>query len=332
MTAVHLTNQYDLHGSRQKASGAVRRFFVCRATHPAHIQPLTLAAALLCACFVLSCATTPPSTPTAESYIPSAFDWQPICDGAAYTVHESASVPVRYHCVKIDLTAPGLAITAFPASERDFLQKNGTRTQYFIGRRTGAFARHSGATVAINTSPFAGKNGKWDVYAHVTRTRQIVGTHIVAGAELAAPNSRYCALVLTRSGGGFLAHIADSQSEEALSRADYAFGGFWTILRAGAVLPFAAETHDSRTACGISGDGRTLYLLAVEGERKRHSAGLSYPECALVFKALGAESAMEFDGGGSTSLFINGRNVLSYPALRTNAASIGFTFKTARSH
>ena len=57
------------------------------------------------------------------------------------------------------------------------------------------------------------------------------------------------------------------------------------------------------------------------------SEGLSYPECARVLAAMGADDAMEFDGGGSSSLFIGGKNMLAYPSLRINANSIGFSFK-----
>lgn len=327
MTTAHLTNRC---GAEQKASGRYQRLSVCKM--PRAQKPLSALLAVFCVFALVACTTSHTAATAAidsASYLPNRIDWQPICNGADYAVYISRSFPVRYHCVRLDLTVQGLTVTAFPATESDFKRRDGRRTPLFVGKRTGAFARQSGATIAINTSPFAGSTGAWDLHAHLTRTRQIVGTHLIAGNELATPNSRYCALVLTRDEQGFRARIIDNQSTEALDDADYAFGGFWTVLRAGEVLPFAVETHDSRTACGISDDGRTLYLLAVEGEHQRSSRGLSFPECAEVLQRLGANDAMQFDGGGSTALYINGKNMLSYPCLRINAASVGFVITTA---
>jgi hypothetical protein len=251
--------------------------------------------------------------------------------------------------VKIDLTTPGLKITSFPSSESDFKKEKGNLTPLFTGKRTASFAKQNGTTVAINTSPFAGKDGQWNTIAKLTRTRRIIGTHIVAGKELAAPVSSYAALVLKKpveqnaenssdadvpndaqsagsSASGWTAEVVDSQTPETLAGADYAFGGFFTVLRDGERKTFSWTSEDSRSGAGVSKDGKTLYLLIVEGENSFQSRGLSFPECAAVFAAMNADDALEFDGGGSSCLCINGKSVMSYPVLRTNAASAGFIF------
>jgi hypothetical protein len=58
-----------------------------------------------------------------------------------------------------------------------------------------------------------------------------------------------------------------------------------------------------RAALGL-GDGR-LYAVACDG-RSRHDAGLSLEELAAVMAGLGCESALNLDGGGSTSLVSGG--------------------------
>ena len=313
-----------LHTKRTKTSGTGQGFYFARAV-------------LLSVILVLffSCASTrrAPYTYFAEEesvYIPAQFDWKPVFDGADYFCYENKSFPMRYHCVRIDLTTPNLQILSFPAEDSDYKKEDGKRSKFFIGKRTGSFARKSGADIAINSSPFAGKNGKWDLYAHVTRTRQIVGVHILDKKEFSPPLKQFCALLFKKDGDGWKATIIDSQTPETVADSDYAFGGFWTILRDEQKIPFKVETHDSRTGAGLSKDGTMLYLLIVEGEKVSMSEGLSYPECADVFLAMGADDAMQFDGGGSSSLFISGKNMLSYPSIRVNAASIGFSFtKTA---
>lgn len=261
-------------------------------------------------------------------YVPSQsqIDWQDIenAEWAKYYFYENKSYPVRYHCVKINLATENLSVITFPQSEADFTHKKGKPTNYFTGLTPAKFSKKYGPIVTINSAPFGGKNGKWDVIAKVTSTRRICGVHIVEKVQLAPPASRYSALCLKKEEKGYSGKIIRSQTEEAVAGFDYAFGGFFTILTDGKKDEFAWRSNDSRTAVGLSEDGKTLYLLVVEGERWSKSHGLSYPECADVMLALGAVNAMEMDGGDSSCLFINQKNALSYPSFRKNAVFIGF--------
>ncbi|MBX7120104.1 MAG: phosphodiester glycosidase family protein [Gemmatimonadaceae bacterium] len=64
---------------------------------------------------------------------------------------------------------------------------------------------------------------------------------------------------------------------------------------------FAAARHP-RTAVGISGDGRRLWLVVVDGRQKPYSDGMTLTETATLLRALGAREALNLDGGGSTAL------------------------------
>jgi len=105
---------------------------------------------------------------------------------------------------------------------------------------------------------------------------------------------------------------------------DYVFGGFFEILKNNEEVEFSYSSRNSRTAAGISSDGKTLFLLVVEGERKNLSRGLSYGECAKILKSAGSADGLEFDGGSSSSLFVDGKNVLLYRNFRKCAAFFGF--------
>ncbi len=59
-----------------------------------------------------------------------------------------------------------------------------------------------------------------------------------------------------------------------------------------------------RAALGLAGDRN--YAVACDG-RSRHDAGLTLEELAALMAALDCESAMNLDGGGSTSLISGGR-------------------------
>jgi hypothetical protein len=103
-------------------------------------------------------------------------------------------------------------------------------------------------------------------------------------------------------------------------------GGWPRILRGGQnVAPEApmvegtisrnAEARHPRTALGFSRDSTTLFLLVVDG-RTPKSVGMTLVELAELMRRLGAWDAMNFDGGGSTTMVIDGSvvNVPSDPA------------------
>ena len=72
------------------------------------------------------------------------------------------------------------------------------------------------------------------------------------------------------------------------------------------------HTHP-RTAAGITADGM-LVLLLVDG-RQRLSRGVRLEELAAIMVGIGAEEALNLDGGGSSSLVVNGK-LLNNPAGR----------------
>lgn len=97
------------------------------------------------------------------------------------------------------------------------------------------------------------------------------------------------------------------------------------VLLNGPLLTFNAvnETLDTtsftylrhpRTCLGIKPNGRVI-LLTVDG-RNDNSAGMSLHELTKLMKWLGCTTVLNFDGGGSTTLWINGfpdDGVINYP-------------------
>lgn len=64
------------------------------------------------------------------------------------------------------------------------------------------------------------------------------------------------------------------------------------------------EGRYPRAALGISSD--SLIAVACDGRRSNVDGGLSMPELAEVMVGLGAETAINLDGGGSTTLVHRG--------------------------
>ena len=66
-----------------------------------------------------------------------------------------------------------------------------------------------------------------------------------------------------------------------------------------------------RTAAGVDASGKLL-LVTVDG-RAEWSCGVSLPELAAIMKRLGAVNAINFDGGGSTTMFL-GDGIVNAPS------------------
>jgi hypothetical protein len=78
-----------------------------------------------------------------------------------------------------------------------------------------------------------------------------------------------------------------------------------------------------RTAVGVRADG-TLLLVTVDGRRPAESVGMSLPELTDLMLELGCVSALNLDGGGSTTMVVDGQVVNSPSGLspRRNADAI----------
>ncbi|HEX9723819.1 MAG TPA: phosphodiester glycosidase family protein [Vicinamibacteria bacterium] len=67
-----------------------------------------------------------------------------------------------------------------------------------------------------------------------------------------------------------------------------------------------------RTGVGVRGDG-TLLFVTVDGRQPLKSVGMSLPELTNLFVELGAVSAVNLDGGGSTAMVVRDR-VVNFPS------------------
>ena len=83
---------------------------------------------------------------------------------------------------------------------------------------------------------------------------------------------------------------------------------------------FSAQRHP-RSAIGFSRDSATVYFVAVDG-RQETSDGMSLVELGDFLVSIGVYQGMNFDGGGSTSLVINGK-LVNRPSDQTGERAVG---------
>lgn len=116
------------------------------------------------------------------------------------------------------------------------------------------------------------------------------------------------------------------------ARPSLLIGGWPRILRNGVnVAPDAATTEGTisrnaevrhpRSAIGFSRDSTHLLLVTVDG-RQATSVGATLVELAGLMLRLGAWDAMNFDGGGSTTMVVDGK-VVNRPSDATGEREVG---------
>jgi len=88
----------------------------------------------------------------------------------------------------------------------------------------------------------------------------------------------------------------------------FALGGSLILLDKGTVLPedgreirLVENERHPRTAIGFDKEGKTMYLVVVDGRRK-DSIGMTFRELANFMASIGCYNAMALDGGGSSTL------------------------------
>lgn len=292
---------------------------------------LAFAAAIIFSASLTSCATqsnfTEAELTVADQslYVPEKIEWKEISQGIAASDYCSKEFPVEYHLVKIELKTDGMTIAAYPTAQmaKERLESGIKTDSFFKGISTTSFASQFKTAVALNTTPFNVKEGA-AVLALMGNSRSFAGIHKIEGIQFSEPQEKYAALVFSTENGFLKADILDSQKTEFLEQYQYAFGGFFTILRDGEKKSFKTASLDCRTACGISQDGFTVYFLAVEGPPSLTSKGLTYPQCADILLKAGAYSAMQFDGGSSTQMCLGTKALVSANPSIAVAGNIGF--------
>lgn len=121
-----------------------------------------------------------------------------------------------------------------------------------------------------------------------------------------------CVLVVSEGSTMFLANNFNVGDEikfdyyitPDISSADAAFGGGAMLVREGkAVDSYSHEVagNNPRSAIGIDKEGKTLYLVAVNG-RQEESLGMRMSALADLMVSLGCYTAINLDGGGSTNM------------------------------
>jgi hypothetical protein len=211
-----------------------------------------------------------------------------------YRLYETPK-PLRMWIAKLDLTAPGVrfAVTEpaeFTGQDARFETRCATTVE---------FAMQRGVQLAINTSafgPFRQRMGE---------PMDVVGLAAVGGSRYSEPDERFGALYIHRDG-----RVALKGPPLPAGDIWHVIPGFRMLIDDGRIV-VRQDVADSkfggvnpRTAVGVDKDGRTLWIVVVDGRQPGISEGITLVELACLFESLGVWDALNLDGGGSSTLVL----------------------------
>jgi exopolysaccharide biosynthesis protein len=215
-----------------------------------------------------------------------AGDWQPVAAGVDYRMITRPGIEA--HAVRVDLRQPGLQLIATPAAERGL-------TVSEFARRHAAFAAINGDYFDVELEPVGLAMGDGEVWSQADerqRRQEVVGVgmqrvRIFPRAQPLRTPKRW----MTGAISGWPMVVEDCAPVASLPGSGH----------------FTRAPHP-RTAVGLSRNRHELLLVVADG-RREGVPGLTLAELASLLAELGACTALNLDGGGSSALWVRDRIV-----------------------
>lgn len=173
-------------------------------------------------------------------------------------------------------------------------------------RTTSQFLEEFGVQIAVNGSGFSPwwSNGPADYYPHV-------GDPVAPHGFMASDGKVYYTSSNTEGTPPTL-YISRRNAfsfNNRPNRVHSAISGNRMIVLKGEIAPELDNPNpEPRTAIGTNRNGRYVYLVVVDGRQPFYSEGATFRELASLLIDQGAYIAMSLDGGGSSTMVVEGQD------------------------
>lgn len=218
-------------------------------------------------------------------------------DGITYAHEQRAEPrPLQIHHLRIDLHVPGLEVIALIADDPD-----GAGVAEAALTKPMELVKRGGAVAAVNANAFspALPRGQGLAPAWTEKLPVDISGWALNGERKASPPMEACwSFWIGVDGSANIGNPAEA------SEARIAIAGFGPLIVRGKITPTPDKTLHPRTALGLSGRGRYLHLVVVDGRQNGYSEGMSLFELAELMKELGCDEAINLDGGGSSVMIL----------------------------
>jgi hypothetical protein len=203
--------------------------------------------------------------------------------------------PVMIHVVSIDLNTPGLSFIVTPGKPEE--------KHPLMARTTSEFAREFKTQLALNGDFFSPwfSNKPWDYYPRSGDPVKVHGIAASRGTYYSEGERKWDAPTL------YLSKDNHPSLQRPTNEIYNAISGNIFLVRDGQPGPIPVpekNTLEPRSAVGFNREGTKLFLVAVDGRQPNYSEGMNYDELVQLFVEMGAHSAINLDGGGSTALVV----------------------------
>ena len=199
--------------------------------------------------------------------------------------------PLVLHVVQVDLRTPGLRIFVTPCDAES--------GEPMRARTVKRFLNEFDMSVAINGNafyPFHSRHAL-DYYPRAGDPVKVLGHAASSGVIYGEPKRRYPSIYFGPNHRASFTRPTDTRVFSVIS-------GFDMIARAGRRIPLSGNSLHPRTGIGLDRSGDRLILMVVDGRQSGYSEGVSLGELADLMIEFGADTAMNLDGGGSSTLAV----------------------------
>jgi len=234
---------------------------------------------------------------------------QPLYQGITYSRRvESTPRPQVIHILEIDLTAPGVKPFSTPGRENTQARTPQEENRRTRADRTSGFLQTHQLQLAVNANfffPFE-EISPWNYEPRVGTPTSVIGVAISDGEIVSQPHPRYSALCLWEG----RAEIVWEQPCPVGTEQGVSGQPLWLRDEAPPeTMAFVADKLKSKrayplTLAALNEEGTRLWLLLSDGKQPLYSEGTTIKEASEILKSLGAITAVQLDGGGSTTLVV----------------------------
>ena len=215
----------------------------------------------------------------------------------------SSPRPIIIHVIVTDLQENGVNVLVTPGDPNADLPLS--------GRTTSEFLQDFGVQVAINGDGFTPwhTNTFLDYYPHMGDPVDVIGFAASNGTVYSQDTDNEPALYFSRTN--------QARINSPIGNNYNVISGNTLLVKTGQARNDLSSTLAPRSAIGLDRANRYLILIVVDGRQPGYAEGVSLSELAEIMIYHGAHTAINLDGGGSSTLAVEGifgsANVLNSP-------------------
>jgi len=203
------------------------------------------------------------------------------------------------HIITVDLTAPGIDFLVTPSSPND-------KNLEFAADTVPGFASRHNVQVAINGSYFFPQHARlpFFYYPRIGNGVDAQGLSISNAQKESESEEGWAALCILS--------VRDIQitSQDCPAQTQQGLAGDIQFVKEGAFYDKGLDLLKNsvklmpRSAIAINKDTSKLWLILIDGRQGSYSGGVTLKELAKIAVDLGADRAINLDGGGSSALAV----------------------------